>query len=372
MKSIFLVYGFYAMALPSILSALDPAAGKPETVADTPAPAAPAPAAPTRSAAAKAIMEAIAKNDAASAFRVATEGRAKGDPTCTSLLGQMYELGRGAPAVDVKQAFALYEEAAKAGVPEALTATARCLESGIGTPALPEKAMFFWQMAAEANDPPALGRMGQSELEGHYRPANQEAALPWLEKAAAAKDPLGLWLLSRCHDTGLAGLTPNVEKAVNFCSQAAMAGQVDAMNRMGEFYATARGLPGDPVAATGWFRLAADYGHAPAFAKLAICYLDGTGCRQNEALAREFAIKAAQLKNPRGNYLLGRIYDEGLGVAVDPVMGLAYHLRAIQGGLREAGTAAERLKSSLKPEDIQKAEKLAAQGDWSAALPVKR
>ena len=367
MKSIFLVCGLYAMALPAILPAQDPSAVKPSKVAHTPAPAVPA-----RSAAAKAVMEAFAKNDAASAFRAATEGRAKGDPACTYLLGQMYELGRGAPAVDVKQAFALYEEAAKVGVPEALTATARCLESGIGTPALPEKAMFYWQMAAEANDPPALGRMGQAELEGHHRPANEEAALPWLEKAAAAKDPLGLWLLSRCYDTGLAGLTPNVEKAVNFCSQAAMAGQVDAMHRMGEFYATARGLPGDPVAATGWFRLAADYGHGPAFAKLAICYLDGTGCRQNEALAHGFAIKAAQLKNPRGSYLLGRIYDEGLGVAADPVVGLAYHLRAMQGGIREAGTAAERLKATLKPDDVQKAEKLAAEGDWQAELPAKR
>ena len=367
MKSIFLVSGLYAMVLPGLLPAQDPSAVKLPTEAATLASAAPA-----HSAAAKAVMEAVAKNDPASAFRAATGGRANGDPACTYLLGQMYELGRGAPAVDLKQAFALFEEAAQAGVPEALTATARCLESGIGTPALPEKAMFYWQKAAEANDPPALGRMGQAELEGHHRPANAEAALPWLEKAAAAKDPLGLWLLSRCYDTGLAALTPNVEKAVNFCSQAAMAGQVDAMHRMGEFYATARGLPGDPVAAIGWFRLAADYGHAPAFARLALCYLDGTGCRQNEALALEFALKAAQLKNPRGTYLVGRIYDEGLGIAADPIVGLTYHLRALQGGIREAGTAAERLKATLKPEDVHKAEKLAAQTDWQVGRPARR
>lgn len=367
MKSIFMVSGLYAMVLAGLLPAQDPSPVKPSTDASASAPATPA-----RSAAAKAVMEAVAKNDPSGAFRAATEGRAKGDPACTYLLGQMYELGRGAPAVDLKQAFSLFEEAAQAGVPEALTAIARCLESGIGTPALPEKAMFYWQKAAEANDPPALGRMGQAELEGHHRPANAEAALPWLEKAAAAKDPLGLWLLSRCYDSGLAGLTPSVEKAVNFCSQAAMAGQVEAMHRMGEFYATARGLPGDPVAATGWFRLAADYGHAPAFARLALAYLDGTGCRQNDALALESALKAAQLKNPRGTYLVGRIYDEGLGVAVDPIVGLTYHLRALQSGIREAGTAAERLKAALKPADVQKAEKLASQADWQVGHPSKR
>ena len=356
MKPFFPTVLLFSLVLPASLSAQAP---KVPASGSTAA----APVGPVRTPATKAVMEAVANNDPAAAFRAATEGRDKGDTACTYLLGQMYELGRGAPAVDLKQAFALYEEAAKAGVPEALSATARCLEAGIGTPASPEKSMFYWQMAAEANDPPALGRMGQAELEGHLRPANEEAALSWLEKAAAAKDPLGLWLLSRCYDTGRAGLTPSVEKAVNLCSQAALAGQVDAMQRMGEFYASARGLPGDPVAATGWFRLAADYGHGTAYASLALCYLNGTGCRQNDALALEFAIRAAKMKNPRGTYLLGRIYDEGLGVQPDPIAGLAYHLRAVKGGIREATTAADRLKTKLKPEEIQKAEKLAAESD---------
>ena len=101
-------------------------------------------------------------------------------------------------------------------------------------------------------------------------------------------------------------------------------------------------------------------------------YLDGTGCRQNDGLALEFALKAAQLKNPRGTYLVGRIYDEGLGVAADPIVGLIYHLRALQGGIREAGTAAERLKAALKPEDVQKAEKLASEADWQVGYPQKR
>ena len=327
---------------------------------------------PIRSAGTKAVMEAIAKNDQGAAFRAATDGRSKGDSACTYLLGQMYELGRGAPAVDLKQAFALYEEAAKAGVPEALSAVARCLEFGIGTAKDLPKSLFYWQKAAEANDPPALGRMGEAELEGHLRPANEAAALPWLEKAAASKDPLGLWLLSRCYDSGLAGLTPSVEKAVDFCSQAAMAGQVEAKHRMGEFYASGRGLPGDKVAAIGWFRLAADYGHPASYARLGICYLDGTGCRQDDALALDFALKAAQLKNARGTYLVGRIFDEGLGVAVDPIVGLAYHLRALEGGIREASAAAGRLKASLKLEEIHQAEKLAAQENWQVSRTPRR
>ena len=317
-------------------------------------------------------MEAMGKNDPAGAFAAATEGHGKGDKSSTYLLGQMHELGQGAPAIDLKKAFSLYGEAAAAGVPEALTAVARCLESGIGTEKNPAKAMFHWQMAAEAGDPPAMGRMGQAELEGQLRPANVAAALPWLEKAGGAKDPLGLWLLSKCYDNGLAGLAPSVDKAVDLCSRAAMGGQVEAMHRMGEFYATARGLPGDPVAAMGWFRLAGDYGHAPAFTKLALCYLEGTGCRQNEPLALNFALKAAQLKHPRGYYLVGRIYDEGLGVPADPIKGLAYHLRASNGGIREAAIAVGRLKGTLRAEDVQKAEVLASHADEPNGRPNQK
>lgn len=315
-------------------------------------------------------MEAMGKNDPAGAFAAATEGYAKGDKSSTYLLGQMHELGQGAPAIDLKKAFTLYGEAAAAGVPEALTAVARCLESGIGTEKNPAKAMFHWQMAAEAGDPPAMGRMGQAELEGQLRPANEAAALPWLEKAAAAQDPLGLWLLSRCYDNGLAGLTTNVEKMANLCSKAAFNGQVDAMQRMGELYATGRGLPADPVAATGWYRLAADHSHVPAFVSLALCYLNGKGCRQNDRTALEFAAAAARTGHGRGQYLVGRIFDEGLGVPADPVMGLVYHLRAMKHGIGEARTASDRLKAKLKSEDIAKAEKLAGQGTFHAALPL--
>ena len=336
-----------------------------ETAASTSSP----PGVPAQSPLTKKVMEAMGKNDPAAAFLAATEGRSKGDAACTYLLGQMHELGQGAPAVDLKKAFSLYEEAAAANVPEALSAVARCVESGLGTEKNSAKAMFLWQVAAEAGDPPALGRMGQAELEGHLRPANETAALPWLEKAAAASDPLGLWLLSRCYDSGLAGLTTNVEKMASLCSRAALNGQIDAMHRMGGLYATGRGLPTDPVAATGWYRLAADHGHLPALASLALCHLNGLGCRQNDRTAFEFAAAAAKAGNGRGQYLMGRIFDEGLGVPSDFVLGLTYHLRAMKNGVGEARTASDRLKAKLQPAEIAKAEKLAGQLDFHAAFP---
>ncbi len=326
-------------------------------------PEAPPSAAP-RSAAAQAVLDAFAKNNPSAAFQAASEGRAQGDAASIYLLGQMHELGRGAPSQDLKQAFALYEEAAKAGVPEAMTAVARCLDQGLGADKNPEKAMFYWQMAAEAGDPPALGKMGEAELEGHLRPANEEVALTWLEKAAAAKDPLGLWLLSRFYDAGRAGLTANAEKALSLCREAAQAGEVPAMHRIGECYATGRGVPRDPVAASGWFRLAADHGHVPALAQLAASYYSGTGCLENKQLALEMASVAAKVGHPRSQLLVGRILDSGLGGRRMPQVALAYYLRASSNAVAEARTAADQLKASLKPEEIQQAEALAADKNY--------
>ena len=134
-------------------------------------------------------MEAVAKNDPAAAFRAATEGRAKGDPACTYLLGQMYELGRGAPAVDLKQAFSLFEEAAKAGVPEALTATARCLESGIGTPALPKKPCFIGKRPPKPMIRPPLAAWVRQNWKATTVPPMQRPPFPGWKKRPRPRIP---------------------------------------------------------------------------------------------------------------------------------------------------------------------------------------
>ncbi|MDB6150742.1 MAG: sodium-type flagellar motor component [Chthoniobacter sp.] len=321
--------------------------------------AVPANRVPTPSA--QAVLAAIAKGDAPAAFAAATEGEQKGDATCVYLLGQMHEQGRGVQNADPIKAFALYEQAAKSGVPEALSAVARCLETGVGTKPNLEKSLFVWQQAAEAGDPPALGRMGLAEMAGHARPVSFETARAWIEKAAQARDPLGKWLLSRFYDQGLAGITVSASKAVELCSEAAAAGQLDAMNQMGQYYAAGRGLPQDSVAAAGWYRLATDYGHSGGAAALALCYFDGRGVRQNDRLATELASKAARAGEPRGQYLLGRIFEEGVGCAPSPVFALAYHLRASKNGVKEASTAIDRLRTKLHVTAIKQAEKLAEQ-----------
>ena len=320
--------------------------------------------APPRSPAVQKVLDAIARGSAVDAYAAARAGHSKADPSCTYLLGQMHEQGRALEKPDAVKALALYEEAAKGGVREAMSAVARCFETGVGTEVNKEKAFFFWQMAAEAGDPPALSRIGLAEADGEGRPANPEAARTWLEKAAQARDPHGLYLLSRFYDLGRGGLTVSVSKAVELCLQAANAGDPDAMQQMGEFYAAGRGFSRDYVAAAGWYRLAADYGHAGAMANLALCYLHGQGARQNERAAMELAAAAARVGQPRAQYVLGRIFEEGLGCPPSPVFGLAYHLRALKGGIIEAGTAVKRLRAKLDPTAITQAENLAGQSSF--------
>jgi TPR repeat protein len=323
----------------------------------------------SRSQSAEAVLERIAKGDVSGAFQAAEEGKSKGDPACTYLLGQMYEQGKGVKKPDAAKALSLYEEAAKAKVPEAMSAVARCFENGLGAPANPEKGFFYWQMAAEAGDPPALGRMALAEIKGHGRPVNLEAGRSWAEKAAKVQDPLGLYLLSRLLEGGIAGVTANLRKAVELCSQAATLGNTDAMHQMGHYYAQGQGFAKDLTAAAGWYRLAADFGNVSATATLAACYLEGRGTRQSDRIATDLAMAAARSGEPRAEYLLGRIFEEGLGCTPSPVFALAYHFRASKGGIKEAGVAISRLKAKLDSAAVKQAETLAAQAGFHVAPP---
>ena len=118
------------------------------------------------------------------------------------------------------------------------------------------------------------------------------------------------------------------------------------------------------------FQEAAAAGHVKAVYSLAVCYQDGTGVPQNDAMALQYFTEAANagydkaqvtlgdayawkrlgikkknyeealrwyaLAGQQGNadalYQLGRCYDAGRGVKKDKKMAVAYYLKAQEGG----------------------------------------
>ncbi|KAG6286965.1 hypothetical protein E4U09_006425 [Claviceps aff. purpurea] len=104
-------------------------------------------------------------------------------------------LGRGlfSHDPDTKEAFTLYQSAAKLGHAQAAYRTAVCCEigheDGGGTRKDPLKAMQWYKRAATLGDTPAMYKIGMILLKGLLgQPRNPHEAVAWLQRAAERAD----------------------------------------------------------------------------------------------------------------------------------------------------------------------------------------
>ena len=108
-------------------------------------------------------------------------------------LGDCYSQGRIGLAMDAKEAFTLYQSAAKAGHAASAFRVAVCCEMGLeeggGTKRDLQKAIQWYTRAATLGDTPAMYKVGIIQLKGLLsQPANPTEALHWLGKAAQRAD----------------------------------------------------------------------------------------------------------------------------------------------------------------------------------------
>ena len=116
-----------------------------------------------------------------------------GYPDAMFYLGDCHSRGLLGLAVDPKDAFILYQSAAKAGHAQAAYRVAVCCEMGQeeggGTRRDPLKAIQWYKRAATLGDTPAMYKMGMIQLKGLLAQAkNPKDALIWLKRAADRAD----------------------------------------------------------------------------------------------------------------------------------------------------------------------------------------
>lgn len=107
----------------------------------------------------------------------------------TFYLADCYSCGLLGLEVDPKEAFILYQTAAKAGHAQSAYRVAVCYEMGQedggGTRRDPNKAVHWYQRAATLGDTPAMYKLGVIQLKGLLgQPKNPKEALNWLKRAA--------------------------------------------------------------------------------------------------------------------------------------------------------------------------------------------
>lgn len=228
---------------------------------------------------------------------------------------------------DNKEAFTMYQSAAKLGHAAAAYRTAVCCEigneEGGGTRRDPLKAMQWYKRAATLGDTPAMYKVGMILLKGLLgQPRNPREAISWLKRAAEAADSENPHAL---HELGLlyesAGPNDVIIRdepyAFQLFKQAADLGYKFSQFRLGSAYEYGlMGCPVEPRLSIMWYSKAAEQGEHQSELALSGWYLTGSDnvLGQNDTEAYLWARKAALAGLAKAEYAMGYFTEMGIGV----------------------------------------------------------
>ncbi|KAF2447316.1 hypothetical protein P171DRAFT_430215 [Karstenula rhodostoma CBS 690.94] len=262
------------------------------------------------------------------AYKVVKKLCAAGSPDAMFYLADCYGQGQLGLQVDTKEAFTLYQSAAKAGHPAAAYRTAVCCEMGHeeggGTKKDPLKAVQWYRRAATLGDPPAMYKMGMILLKGLLgQQKHLGEAVNMLKRAADhadADNPHALHELGLLYEaqTGNERIMRDEPYALSLFKQAAELGYKFSQFRLGQaFEYGLLGCPVDARLSIGWYtRAAAQEEHQSELA-LSGWYLTGVEgiLGQSDTEAYLWARKAACAEPPlpKALFAMGYFTEVGIG-----------------------------------------------------------
>ncbi|KAI5273610.1 HCP-like protein [Aureobasidium subglaciale] len=248
---------------------------------------------------------------------------------------------------DPKQAFSLYQGAAKAGHGAAAYRTAMCCEMGAeeggGTKRDYHKAVQWYQRAAQLQDVAAMYKMGMILLRGLLgQQRNVGQSVVYLKRAADNADtnnPHAIHELARLHEEGnpdpaiSAAVKPDEKYAQKMYMQAAKMGYKQSQFRLGQaFEYGSLGLPVDSRNSIAWYSKAAAQGEHNSELALSGWYLTGAEgiLNQSDTEAYLWARKAAMSEPPlaKAMYALGYYIENGIGCPASLEEGKRWYTRA--------------------------------------------
>ncbi|KAI9754500.1 MAG: hypothetical protein M4579_004670 [Chaenotheca gracillima] len=239
-------------------------------------------------------------------------------------LADCHGMGRLGLENDPKEAFVLYQSAAKGGHAEAAYRTAVCCEIGQdgGTRKDPLKAMQWYKRAATLGNVQAMYKMGMITLKGLLgQPANSREAVSWLKRAAEKADadnPHALHELALLYGNAAPNdpIVRDEAYAKQLFFQAADLGYKASQFRLGcAFEYGLMGCPIDPRQSIAWYSRAAVQEEHQSELALSGWYLTGSEgvLQQSDTEAYLWARKAAQAGLAKAEFAMGYFTEVGIG-----------------------------------------------------------
>jgi TPR repeat protein len=196
----------------------------------------------------------------------------------------------------------------------------RLYADGVGVAKDTGKAFLLFQKAARGGSDIARLYVGYALLTGTGTRPDVAKARYWLREAADAGHVEALVQLARSYRAPLAD-PPDPAQALALYQQAAAKGSVDALVALGYMYVGTELGEADIPRATEYFRQGAERGSPVAQTALGFLGL----AAHRYAAARALFERAAAAQYPDAFAGLGRIYQRGLGVAVDRKRALEFY-----------------------------------------------
>ncbi|KAI8945819.1 hypothetical protein F4801DRAFT_107251 [Xylaria longipes] len=260
---------------------------------------------------------------------------------------------------DPKEAFTLYQSAAKLGHAAAAYRTAVCCElgndDGGGTRKDPLKAIQWYKRAATLGDTPAMYKVGMILLKGLLgQQKNPREAIGWLKRAAEradAENPHALHELGLLYESAQPNdvILRDEAYALQLFEQAAHLGYKFSQFRLGcIFEFGSMGCPIDPRQSIMWYSRAATQGEHQSELALSGWYLTGSDgvLQQSDTEAYLWARKAAQAGLAKAEYAMGYFTEVGIGVPANLEDAKRWYWRAAAQDFPKARERLEDLKRS--------------------------
>jgi TPR repeat protein len=157
-----------------------------------------------------------------------------------------------------------------------------------------------------------------------YRQKDYEAALSFFRQAAIGGSVEAMGQLSDMYFEGR-GAKADWKEALRWAARGVKAADRVSMRTLGRLYFEGKGVPKDASEAVYWFRSSANAGDLWSQASLAILYFEGKD--YEEAFC--YAQMAANGGYQPAMYLLGQMYESGMGVAKDPIKAAEWYDKSL-------------------------------------------
>ncbi|KAH3675592.1 hypothetical protein WICMUC_002681 [Wickerhamomyces mucosus] len=287
----------------------------------------------------------------------------KGYTDAQYLLADAYSSGATGD-VKNKEAFSLFQGAAKHGHIESSYRTAYCYEEGLGVTRDARRALEFLRFAASKNHPAAMYKLGvysfYSKMGLSDSLNTKKTGVQWLTRASNIANELinaAPYELAKIHERGFLDIIiPDRKYAMELYVQAASLGHVKSAAILGKAYEIGdenvndlenKVIFRDSDLSIHYYTQAALGGDPESMLALCAWYLVGNppNLPKDNAEAFQWALRAANNNLAKAQYTVGHFFEKGIGCEINEKNSNYWYNKAFKNGDPRAKVKLQKKKS---------------------------